>query len=101
MFLKHYNFILQGDDRQRLQKICSASFTEIVQLLAPQIIVAIGRFAYERFTHLQRSSNDIDASIRILSMTHPSPRATFNENWPEKTKEWLSEQDILQYLRPA
>lgn len=73
---------------------------EAIQLLAPEIIVSIGRYSEDRIKDLQKQGV-IDSKVKSLYITHPSPRSLNNTNWVEKAEIWFKENDILQYLQQA
>lgn len=73
---------------------------EAIDVLAPQLIISVGRYAEDRVKELYKS-NDINNGILHKCMPHPSPRALNNTNWNEKAKQWLIDNDAMQYIQKS
>lgn len=71
---------------------------EAIDVLAPKLIISIGRYAEDRVKELYKT-NDINDSILHKCMPHPSPRALNNTNWNEKAKQWLIDNDAMKYIQ--
>ncbi|XP_037949869.1 single-strand selective monofunctional uracil DNA glycosylase-like isoform X1 [Teleopsis dalmanni] len=85
---------LKGDAKLEIRRICLNAFDKEMELLKPEIIVAVGEYVH---TSLKNSKHF--ATTKILKLAHPSPRSLNNQNWPEKAEKWLIENDLIKYLR--
>ncbi|XP_050294844.1 single-strand selective monofunctional uracil DNA glycosylase isoform X2 [Anthonomus grandis grandis] len=83
-------------DRQELERICDMFYLDIINLLQPQIIVAVGRYIEKRTKLVLKGAN---SNIQILYLPHPSPRPKGNQNWSDKAIEFLrTNNNLLQYF---
>lgn len=80
-----------------LQEICGKYLKEAIDVIAPQLIISIGRYAEDRVKELYKADK-IDKSIEHKCIPHPSPRALNNTNWNEKAKQWLIDNDVIQFM---
>lgn len=67
-------------------------------MLEPTLIISVGRYAEDRVNELYKS-HEINEGILHKCIPHPSPRALNNTNWNEKAKQWLIDNDTMQYIR--
>lgn len=77
-----------------LQRLCNIAFLEIIDLLAPNRIVSVGRFVEGRVKAALKTQ---PSQIDHLCMPHPSPRSLNNTNWPAKATEFLRQNNIFQF----
>lgn len=85
------SFSSQGDVKRDLLRLCNIALLEIIDLLAPNRIVSVGRFVEGRVkTALKTGSHTIDH----LRLPHPSPRSLNNSNWTATAKEFLIQNNI-------
>lgn len=63
-------------------------------MLKVEIIIGIGRFAEERVKEILKNET---STVNVIYMPHPSPRAVNNENWPEKAKNTLEENNLMKF----
>lgn len=91
---------LKGEEKKKLQDICSKSLAEAINLLEPRVIVSIGRYVEDRVKELFKQ-NAIDHSIGHKCLPHPSPRSLNNTNWDEKARKWLIDNDIDRFLKKS
>ncbi|KAJ3647650.1 hypothetical protein Zmor_019515 [Zophobas morio] len=82
-------------DTNILEGICDQYFWKVIQLLSPEIIIGIGRYAEKRAI-LTLKNNDSD--VKVLNLVHPSPRVKNNQNWPLKAEEFFKKEDLLKYM---
>ncbi|RZC42932.1 single-strand selective monofunctional uracil DNA glycosylase [Asbolus verrucosus] len=82
-------------DSQELEDICDKYYFRIIQLLQPEIIVGIGRYAEKRTLTVLKSNS---CDIQVLCLVHPSPRVVNNQNWPQKAETFLKGKDLLKYM---
>lgn len=83
-----------------LQEICAKYLKEAIDVIEPQLIISIGRYAEDRVKDLYKA-NEIDKRIEHKCIPHPSPRALNNTNWNEKAKQWLVENDVIKFMNAA
>lgn len=89
---------MQPEVRKQLQATCGLYLKEAIDLLSPTVIVSIGRYTEDRVKDLLKL-NLISDSINHKCMPHPSPRSLNNQNWNEKAKKWLVDNDIMQFMQ--
>lgn len=80
-----------------LQEICAKYLKEAIDVIAPQLIISIGRYAEDRVKELYKAGK-IDECIVHKCIPHPSPRALNNTNWNEKAKQWLVDNDVIKFM---
>lgn len=85
---------LKAPYKQQIRDECLRITEEILKLIQPEIIVAIGLYVYDT---LRKS--EYCKTKRLLRLAHPSPRSLYNNDWPEKAEKFLIEEDLLKYLR--
>lgn len=93
---------LQATDRRSLEAICDEALLQCIRVIRAQIIVAIGKYAADRVTHVLRSAGDESAaSIRVERILHPSPASPqqANRGWEDVVSQQLQESGVLQYLQ--
>lgn len=95
--LKKIVFCIQSDKKKLLQDICSTYLKEAIDLLAPELIISVGRYAEHRVKELYKAKK-IDNRIKHKCIPHPSPRALYNNDWNEKATKWLIDNDIMKYM---
>ncbi|XP_033227420.1 single-strand selective monofunctional uracil DNA glycosylase isoform X2 [Belonocnema kinseyi] len=86
---------IKTEEQKKLLKICDDVLEEIFKLLKVEIVIGIGRFVEERAKIVMRNGK---INIKVIYMAHPSPRALHNENWPEKAKATLEDQQLLEFF---
>lgn len=84
---------LKGPYKLQLRDECIRTTENLLQLVQPEIIVAVGDYV---FKCLQKSVYCKDK--RLLRLAHPSPRSLNNTNWPEKAEKFLREEDLFKYF---
>ncbi|XP_023308651.2 single-strand selective monofunctional uracil DNA glycosylase isoform X1 [Lucilia cuprina] len=85
---------LKGPYKQQIRNECLRTTEQVLQLIQPKIIVAIGNYVYDTL-----KASEYCKSKHLLRLAHPSPRSLNNNNWPEKAEKFLAEEDLLKYLR--
>ncbi|XP_069360808.1 single-strand selective monofunctional uracil DNA glycosylase [Maniola hyperantus] len=85
-------------EMEPLYNICDPIFVKILKLYEVEIIVAIGKFCE---TRAQKAIKKYlpSSSIKILYLSHPSPRSVNNNNWEQKALEELKRHDLLKYYK--
>ncbi|XP_045776673.1 single-strand selective monofunctional uracil DNA glycosylase [Maniola jurtina] len=85
-------------DMEPLYNICDPIFVKILKLYEVEIVVAIGKFCE---TRAQKAIKKYlpSSSIKILYLSHPSPRSVNNNNWEQKALEELKRHDLLKYYK--
>uniref|UniRef100_H2ZNR8 Uracil-DNA glycosylase-like domain-containing protein n=1 Tax=Ciona savignyi TaxID=51511 RepID=H2ZNR8_CIOSA len=91
---------LPAVDRRPLEAICDSALLQCVRVLRAQVVVAIGKYAADRVTHVLRVSGDeSSASIRVERILHPSPASPqANSGWEEIVLQQLRNCGVLQIL---
>ena len=80
---------LPAAERQPLIRVCDAALRAEIEILDPEWILGIGRFAQQRLTDL------FDGRRRIGSLPHPSPaNPAANRGWAQLAERALSDQGI-------
>ncbi|XP_055849953.1 single-strand selective monofunctional uracil DNA glycosylase [Episyrphus balteatus] len=90
---------LKGDVKAEVRNICLKYLEQEIQLIQPEIIIAIGSYVGDCMKRLAKQSIYIGSNIKILQLAHPSPRSVNNNNWPEKATEFFESNDLLKVLR--
>nr|XP_002120073.1 single-strand selective monofunctional uracil DNA glycosylase [Ciona intestinalis] len=92
---------LPAVDRRSLEAICDSALLQCVRVLRAQIVVAVGKYAADRVTHVLRVSGDeSSASIRVERILHPSPASPqANTGWEEIVTQQLRNSGVLQHLQ--
>ncbi|XP_066245479.1 single-strand selective monofunctional uracil DNA glycosylase [Euwallacea similis] len=80
---------------KELESICDEYYSEIINLMEPNFLIAIGRYIEKR-THILFKQTG--SKIPILCMPHPSPRTINNQNWPEKALQFLEKNNLKKYF---
>ena len=71
-------------DRDALTQICDTHLSQVVEILEPEWLVGVGKFAEGRASALRGDSGD--RGIRVLGIPHPSPASpAANRDWAGKT----------------
>lgn len=68
-----------------LREICLRYLREIIELISPKKVVAIGRYVDEC---LKLKEFNLPAGIEVVYLKHPSPRSVNNSNWIQDTRTW-------------
>lgn len=87
----------QPEKKKILQEICLKYLKEAIDLLSPELIISIGRYAEDRVNDLYKKQS-INSDIKHKCIPHPSPRSLNNTNWNEKAKKWLIDNDAMKYM---
>ncbi|KAJ8975926.1 hypothetical protein NQ317_014886 [Molorchus minor] len=82
-------------DRNALESVCEEAYLALIELLEPEIIIAIGRYMETKTKNLLQRNN---IQRRVLYMPHPSPRVVNHHKWPEKVTEFLQENNLLPFF---
>lgn len=81
---------LKRADRDQLFRLCDEATRRTVELLSPEYVIGIGRFAYDRSAAFL---NDMD--VKVGRVTHPSPaNPAANRGWAALVEKELSELGI-------
>lgn len=82
-------------DFKDLELVCDKFFLKVIELFEPHCIIAIGRYTEKRTQLLLKKEKILTP---ILCMPHPSPRAVNNQNWHEKAKQFLVQNNLTKYF---
>ena len=84
---------LNINDRKILFEICDESLKNIVEILKPEFLIGIGKFAFERSEIAMKNKNK-NKNIQVVKILHPSPASPLSVNWGEKVTEQLKNYGI-------
>ncbi|KAL3286997.1 hypothetical protein HHI36_001483 [Cryptolaemus montrouzieri] len=79
-----------------LEEACDKTLLEVAKLLKPEFIIGIGRYAEKRAKIALKS---LSPEIKIIYLTHPSPRSATSNNWAEKANQFIIEHNLTQYFQ--
>jgi single-strand selective monofunctional uracil DNA glycosylase len=72
---------LPAAERAPLYRICNQAFARVVEVLRPELVVGVGRFAE------QRAREVVGTEARIGCILHPSPAS------PAGNRDWAAQVD--------
>lgn len=82
---------LPAAERRELFRLCDRAFEQIVELLQPEIVIGVGKFAEDRARALLKGSD-----VKTGRVLHPSPASPLaNRGWAEQAESQLSELGVL------
>ncbi len=84
---------LNINDRKILFEICDESLKNIVEILKPEFLIGVGKFAFERSEIAMKNKNK-NKNIQVVKILHPSPASPLSVNWGEKVTEQLKNYGI-------
>jgi len=87
---------LKGPYKKQLREYCLETLEEQLVLLKPQVLVAVGEYVH---TALKGSRYCKSDSVSVLRLPHPSPRSVNNNDWPNKARAFLEENNLIRFLR--
>lgn len=85
---------LKGPYKIKIREECLHTTEKILQLIQPEIIVAVGAYVHDCLKKSEYCKNK-----RLLRLDHPSPRSLNNTNWPEKAEKFLKDEQLIEYFR--
>ena len=89
---------LPAATRRRLNDACDDSLRQVVRLLGVRVVVAVGKYAYDRIK-LALGAEEFSSTVRIEVIMHPSPaNPTANKCWEEVVKKQLVDMGLMPYL---
>jgi len=81
---------LRAADRAQLFRLCDGAMKRTVELLTPEYVIGIGKFAYDRSETALNGMN-----LKVGRITHPSPaNPAANRGWVELVENELSDLGI-------
>jgi single-strand selective monofunctional uracil DNA glycosylase len=81
---------LKNDDKVRLFRLCDGATKRTIEILKPEWVIGIGKFAYDRSAAALEGMN-----VRVGRITHPSPaNPAANRGWEELVERELAELGI-------
>ncbi|XP_037721621.1 single-strand selective monofunctional uracil-DNA glycosylase [Drosophila subpulchrella] len=87
---------LKGPYKKQLRDLCLETLEEQLVLLKPQVLVAVGEYVH---TALKGSRYCQSDAVSVLRLPHPSPRSVNNNDWPNKARAFLEENNLIRFLR--
>ncbi|XP_069686659.1 single-strand selective monofunctional uracil DNA glycosylase [Periplaneta americana] len=91
---------LKSSDRQAVNEICDETLRDVLELLQVEVLVGIGRYAEDRAKKALAGTELLD-KVKVVSISHPSPRNFSSKNWREETTQLLEELGLLAILCPS
>nr|XP_026489712.1 single-strand selective monofunctional uracil DNA glycosylase isoform X2 [Vanessa tameamea] len=85
-------------EMEGLYNICDPILVKVLKLYEVEIVVAIGKFCETRAQKALKKYMPCN-NIKILYLSHPSPRTVNNNNWDQKALEQLTAHDLLKYYK--
>ncbi len=81
---------LPAEERNKLFKLCDQSLRDMVELLQPQRIIGVGRFATDRAKLALK-----DSDLPIHTVLHPSPASPMaNRGWASQAEKQIEAMGI-------
>ncbi|KAI8124664.1 hypothetical protein FF38_10666 [Lucilia cuprina] len=84
---------LKAPYNRQISNACLHTIEQILELIQPEVIVAIGRYAYDNLKAVKYCIEK-----RLLYLRHPSPRAC-TKNWSKIADEFFKNENLLKYFR--
>ncbi|KAK3105867.1 hypothetical protein FSP39_007377 [Pinctada imbricata] len=89
---------LPMETRKRLNNICDDSLLEILCILNVKLIICLGRFVETSVKRVLKNNNLL-GSIRIETLSHPSPlNRTAHSGWEPIAMQQLTDMGVIQYF---
>lgn len=82
--------------RKELESACDEALHEVISVLKPKYVVAVGAYARDRCLKVKDKAS---FDWKVLYLIHPSPIIPNNQNWPEKAQLFLQENNLLHYFK--
>ncbi|NQT59788.1 MAG: single-stranded DNA-binding protein [Bacteroidetes bacterium] len=84
---------LSKEEREPLDALCDAHLKTIIELLKPEFLVGVGKYAEKKFSLVvSRFTEDQKKKLRIVSVLHPSPASpAANRGWEAAAEKQLKE----------
>ncbi|XP_030759419.1 single-strand selective monofunctional uracil DNA glycosylase [Sitophilus oryzae] len=83
-------------DRKVLESVCDKYYLELIRLVQPELVIAIGSYIEKRTKALFKASK---MTLPVICLPHPSPRAVNNNNWPEKARNFLEKHQLMHFFQ--
>eukprot|EP00127_Corallochytrium_limacisporum_P004026 Clim_evm75s156 gene=Clim_evmTU75s156 len=71
-------------------KYCTDAITDLVRILEPHDIIAIGNWTHKTLSKIQ-----FDREVRVVKILHPSPASPLANNWPYRATAQLQNLALL------
>jgi len=82
---------LTAAERKKLFAICDAALLAVIEVLQPEIVIGVGKFAEDRAGAVLA-----ETGFRIGRVLHPSPASPIaNRGWAEQAERQLASLDVL------
>ena len=84
---------LTKEEREPLNELCDAHLKTIIELLEPEFLVGVGKYAEKKFSLVaSRFSEEQQNRLKIVSVLHPSPASpAANRGWEAAAEKQLKE----------
>ncbi|XP_028968149.1 single-strand selective monofunctional uracil DNA glycosylase [Galendromus occidentalis] len=90
---------LRGEAKKRLLEACDEALRKVVELLQPEMIVGVGKFAYARAAAASEwltSHNSQAGAVRVFDIPHPSPASPeANQGWDKLALHKFDQEGLL------
>jgi single-strand selective monofunctional uracil DNA glycosylase len=81
---------LSKSDQAKLFAHCDRTLLSLVEILKPDIVIGVGKFA------MKRADNAVGSVVKVSDILHPSPASPkANKNWKGEVEQKLSELGVL------
>jgi single-strand selective monofunctional uracil DNA glycosylase len=75
---------LPAEEREPLQAACDAHLEKLVQIMEPELVIGVGKFAQSRARAV------LDSSIAVETILHPSPASPIaNRGWAPQARKQI------------
>lgn len=84
---------LTRDEREPLDTLCDAHLKAVIELLEPEFLVGVGKYAEKKFSLvISQLAEKQRNSLKIVSILHPSPASpAANRGWETVAEQQLKE----------
>ncbi len=81
---------LNKTERLELEAICDSYLYDVLELLKPQVLIGVGKYAQAKLEAVNKKPNRL-----VISIIHPSPgNPQANNGWAEKTVKTLQDAGV-------
>ena len=81
---------LAKEERVKLEEVCNSYLSDVIELVNPQMLVGVGKYAQDKLMQVNTDPNRL-----VFSIIHPSPgNPQANNGWADKTRALLKEKNL-------
>ncbi len=87
---------LPKEDRDKIEEVCDVYIMKVLEILSPEILVGVGKYAQKKFETLIKRMDFGDSDRpRVTWVLHPSPASPMaNRGWAEAAVKQLVEREV-------